>query len=49
VETDQGQLKLLVGQELGQLKNDEFDPRVVLEKGDKTLHANGLGLKQCYP
>jgi hypothetical protein len=49
VETDQGQLELLVGQELGQLKNHELNTRVILEKGDKTLHSDGLGLEQCHP
>ena len=30
MQTDQGQLKLLVGQKLGQLKNHELNTRVIL-------------------
>ena len=48
MEAQQGQGKLLIGQELGQLENHKFDPGMILEDGDKALQANGLGLKQRH-
>ena len=49
VQANQGQLELLVGQELRQLKNHKFYTGMILKEGDKTLHADGLGLEQRHP
>ena len=48
VQANQGQVELLVGKELRELKDNELDPGVVLKERDKTLHADGLRLKQCH-
>jgi hypothetical protein len=49
VEADQGQLELLIGQELRQLEDHKFDAGMILKEGDKALHADGLGFEQRHP
>ena len=49
MEADQGQLELLIGQELRQLEDHKFDAGMILEEGDKALHADGLRFEQRHP